>query len=67
MRIDHLGYALKDKNGRYYSSCHQSPVKRLKDCDTFTLKDAKYFFLKWNSQGGYWLEIVTVGLTEYKK
>jgi len=63
--VDHIGYALKDTKGRYYSSMHQSSVKRLKDCDTFTLKEANNNLLKWNEQGGNWVAVVAVGLVEH--
>lgn len=65
VKIDHVGYALKDKRGRYYSSFHQGSVKRLKDCDVFTFKEAQHNLLKWNAQGDSWIEVVPVGLVEY--
>jgi len=65
IRIDHLGYAIKDKQGRYYSSQHKRPVKSIKNCDTFpSKKDAKANMRRWNNRGESWEEVVLIGILE---
>lgn len=57
-----MGYAIKDKNGKYYSSQHQNSVSSLKNADYFNLKDARKFL----KEDGEWNYIVSVFISEGK-